>query len=131
LCPEKLRKPTTCIKSSQEIHAIRRSGQSVSDERMALVVHPNGLAYSRAAVLASKAVGGAVQRNRCKRILRARLAQYAAEIKPGFDILVVARKRLLVSTPSEVDQSFQKLLLRAGLSRKQTDDGTDHTGNGT
>ena len=98
---------------------------------MALVFLPNGLDYSRAAVLASKAVGGAVQRNRCKRILRVHLAQFWAEIKPGFDILIVARKHLLVSTPSEVDQSFQKLLVRAGLSRKQTDDGTDHTGNRT
>jgi len=131
LCPEKLRKSTTRIKSSQEIRAIRQSGQSVSDERMVLVFVPNGLDYSRAAVLASKAVGGAVQRNRCKRILRARLAQFWAEIKPGFDILIVARKHLLVSTPSEVDQSFQKLLVRAGLNRKQTDDGTNHTGNGT
>ena len=131
MCPEKLRKPTTRIKSSQEIRAIRQSGQSVSDERMALVFLPNGLNYSRAAVLASKAVGGAVQRNRCKRILRARLAQFWAEIKPGFDILIVARKHLLVSTPSEVDQSFQKLIVRAGLNRKQTNDGTNHTGNGT
>jgi len=131
LCPEKLRKPTTRIKSSQEIRAIRQSGQSVSDERMALVFLPNGLDYSRAAVLASKAVGGAVQRNRCKRILRARLAQFWAEIKPGFDILVVARKHLLTSTPSEVDQSFQKLLVRADINNKQTNDGTNHTGNGT
>ena len=131
MCPEKLRKSTTRIKSSLEIQAIRQSGQSVSDERMALVFVPNGLDYSRAAVLASKAVGGAVQRNRCKRILRARLAQFWAEIKPGFDILIVARKHLLVSTPSEVDQSFQKLLVRAGLNRKQTDDGTNHTGNRT
>jgi ribonuclease P protein component len=131
LCPEKLRKPTTCIKGSLEIRAIRQNGQSVSDERMALVVHPNGLAYSRAAVLASKAVGGAVQRNRCKRILRARLAHSWEEIKPGFDILVIARKHLLESTPAEVDQTFQELLVRAGLSENKIDDGTNHTGNGT
>ena len=126
-----MRKLTTRIKSSQEIRAIRQSGQSVSDERIALVFLPNGLDYSRAAVLASKAVGGAVQRNRCKRILRARLAQFWAEIKPGFDILVVARKHLLTSTPSEVDQSFQKLLVRAGINNKQTDDGTNYTGSGS
>ena len=131
MCPKTLRKSTARIKSSQEIQAIRRSGQSVSDEQMALVFLPNGLAYSRAAVVASKAVGGAVQRNRCKRILRARLAQFWAEIKPGYDILVVARKHLLESTPSEVDQSFQKLLVRAGINNKQTDDGTNYTGNGS
>jgi ribonuclease P protein component len=131
LCPEALRKSPICLKNSQEIHAIRRSGQSVSDERMALVFHPNGLAYSRAAVLASKAVGGAVQRNRCKRILRARLAHSWEEIKPGFDILVIARKRLLESTPAEVDQTFQELLVRAGLNENKIDDGTNHTGNGT
>ncbi|HAE85283.1 MAG TPA: ribonuclease P protein component [Anaerolineaceae bacterium] len=126
-----MRKSITCIKSSQEIHAIRRSGQSVSDERMALVFLPNGLDYSRAAVLASKAVGGAVQRNRCKRILRARLAQFWEEIKPGFDILVIARKRLLESTTAEVDQTFQELLVRAGLNENKIDDRTNHTGNGT
>ena len=98
---------------------------------MALVFLPNGLDPVTQAWVGVEQVGGAVQRNRCKRILRARLAQFWEEIKPGFDILIVARKHLLVSTPSEVDQSFQKLLVRAGLNRKQTDDGTNHTGNGT
>jgi len=89
---------------------------------------PNDHEFSRAAVLASKAVGGAVQRNRCKRILRARLANTWEAIKPGYDIIVIARKPLLLASPSEIDQSFEHLVARAGLIEKQENDRTNIIG---
>jgi ribonuclease P protein component len=80
-----------------------------------LVCSPNALLYSRVAVLASRKVGGAVQRNRCKRRLRARVRLYYPRIKPGSDILIISRPALLNAEPRDVDLAIGRLLWQAGL----------------
>lgn len=75
----------------------------------------NDLKITRVAVIASKSVGGAVQRNRCKRLLRSRVNNNWAEMKQGVDILLIARKKLLEASPDEVDVSVRHLLGMAGL----------------
>lgn len=115
-----VRKTTYRIKSSLEIQNIRQSGQSFSNDKIALILRPNELKMTRVAVLASKSVGGAVQRNRCKRLLRSRLVQNWQQIKPGYDLLVIARKPLLEASPNEIDTSMQSLLTKANLIEEMT-----------
>lgn len=56
-----------------------------------------------------------MQRNRCKRLLRARVSRYSDQLEQGFDILFIARKRLLDATPTEIDRAVHGLLVKAGL----------------
>lgn len=84
-----------------------------------LIVARNELEATRAAFIASKTVGGAVQRNRCRRLLRARLSRCSDELRKGFDILLIARKRLLDAKPVEIDQAVHGLLVKAGLISKE------------
>ena len=60
-----------------------------------------------------------MQRNRCKRLLRAGVSRYSDQLEQGFDILVIARKRLLDATPTEIDQAVHGLLVKAGLISKE------------
>jgi ribonuclease P protein component len=110
-----VRKSLYRLKSSQEIQAIRQKGKSFSDQFVVEVVMVNDLKITRVAVIASKSVGGAVQRNRCKRLLRSRVNNNWAEMKQGVDILLIARKKLLEASPDEVDVSVRHLLGMAGL----------------
>ncbi|MGV8050386.1 MAG: ribonuclease P protein component [Anaerolineaceae bacterium] len=110
-----MRKSLYRLKSSQEIQAIRQKGKSFSDQFVVEVVMVNDLKITRVAVIASKSVGGAVQRNRCKRLLRSRVNNNWAEMKQGVDILLIARKKLLEASPDEVDVSVRHLLGMAGL----------------
>lgn len=66
------------------VHAIERG-----DERPA-----------RVAVIASRRVGGAVQRNRAKRLLRE--ATRHLPLRPGIDLVLVARARCARSNLNEV-----------------------------
>jgi ribonuclease P protein component len=110
-----LRKPLLSLKSSQDIQSVRQNGNSYSNVWLVLLIARNELETTRAAVIASKSVGGAVQRNRCKRLLRARLSRCSGELREGFDILLIARKRLLDAEPIEIDQAVHSLLVKAGL----------------
>lgn len=66
-------------------------------------------------VTAGKSVGDAVRRNRAKRLLRAGIAPLLSQIKPGVDILLIARQPLVEVKAAETQAAIQKLLLRARL----------------
>jgi len=66
---------------------------SVGKSRLVLVrALANGLAYTRVALIAPKAAGKAVARNRLRRRLRAAYRQRKAELPVGFDCAVLGRR---------------------------------------
>lgn len=67
--------------------------------------------------MASRSVGGAVQRNRCKRVLRSRVAKLLSELTRPYNLLLIARKPLLTASADEVDQTLAKLFEKAKLIR--------------
>ena len=74
---------------------------------------PNGLAYTRWGIVASKKLGPAVVRNRIKRRLREILRQ--ANLKPGTDIVIIARSGVAQAAFSEIQLAALELLNKAGL----------------
>lgn len=70
----------------------------------------NNLTYFRFAVIASKRVGGAVERNRCKRRLRARVLSFSGQLTDGVDYVFIAKPALLEADPAVVDAKFTQLL---------------------
>ena len=77
-----------------------------------LVTKKNDLHKIRYAVIASRPVGGSVQRNRCRRRLRARAVDNLKRLKVGMDCLLIARKKILYAEPQEVDSAVQDLFNR-------------------
>ncbi len=106
------------LHSSQEVRAVRNEGNSFSNRYLVLVVKSNSLNQVRYAVIASKSVGGAVERNRCKRRIRSRMAKFGAKISMGNDLLIIARSALLTVSPIALDQEFEQLLVKAKLLEK-------------
>jgi ribonuclease P protein component len=68
-------------------------------------------------VVASKKVGGAVQRARAKRVLRAAYQPLRARVRPPAWIVLVARRELVASsaTSVRVGNEMQKLMQRLSL----------------
>ncbi len=86
---------------------------------MIIISKPNDLECTRFAVIASKSVGIAVNRNRCKRIIRACINQNLSNYLPGFDVLYIARKTLLQARHAQVITSFDALNRSARLLRNE------------
>lgn len=71
--------------------------------------------HNRYAVVASRSLGKAVRRNRAKRLLRAALRHHHPYIRPGHDIVLIARATIVGKNFAEVNQAVQELLSRAQL----------------
>ena len=72
-----------CIYVLKDLHAKRLQRE-----------HPLGIRVNRFGISVSKKVGGAVKRNRAKRIIRAAYAEVKDELKTGFLIVVSAKPEI-------------------------------------
>ena len=69
------------------------------------------------AFVAGRRVGGAVLRNRARRILRAAWRELASGVRDGFDVVLVARQAIRGARSHELVAEVDGLLARARLKR--------------
>jgi ribonuclease P protein component len=87
----------------------RRS--SAADGQIVVFGCPNGLAYPRLGISASRRLGGAVVRNRWKRLLREAFRLARSELPAGIDLVVIPRPNVEPTLASLLD-SLPRLAVR-------------------
>ena len=100
---------------SGDFERARQSGRSYAHRLVVLVARENDQGHVRVGVAAGRSVGNAVKRNRAKRLLRAAMQSLIASVKPGWDVVLIARPPLASSDCAEVREVLVTLLSRAEL----------------
>jgi len=100
---------------STDFKRVRRIGRSYAHPLVVLVVAPNDLQQVRVGIVAGKTVGGAVERNRAKRRLRASLEPYLPHLRTDRDLIFLARKPMDQAGFAEICAAVQLVLRKAGL----------------
>jgi ribonuclease P protein component len=98
-----------------EFQRVWDDGKSWSHPLVILRASANGMEQCRFGFVAGKKIGGAVARNRAKRLMRESMRQHLAHIAPGWDVIVIARSAAAQAELQDIDAAITSLLERAQL----------------
>lgn len=79
----------------------------------------NDLGFNRIAYLASKKVGNSVKRNRARRLMRESVRISDAEIRQGYDLIIIARNTINGKKCADVKKSIEAALRRLKVIEKK------------
>ena len=87
-----------------------RNGKSAVDSNIAIYFKPVKRSYNRLGITATKKIGGAVERNRARRIIKEAFRLSEESLPKGMDIVIVARKKTTSVKMGQVKNSLIRLL---------------------
>jgi ribonuclease P protein component len=108
------------LSRSAEFERVYREGRSHASRHLVLHSFPRNTDTDgpRLGISVGRKVGGAVERNRMKRLLREAFWSAAADLPPGHDFVLVARpdaSELAARGEAAVEEALRDLLGQAGL----------------
>jgi ribonuclease P protein component len=101
------------LRAGRDIKRIFRTGRKVDVGGLKLLLDRNGTGTNRMAVVVARGCGGAVRRNREKRITREAYRSLKERIPPGHDLLFLVGR--FGSSFAERRLLMKQLLKRAGF----------------
>lgn len=102
------------MKENKDFRRLYYRGKSFADGNLVTYAVKTGRGCCRVGITTSKKIGGAVQRNRARRVIRAAYAELEGQIKGSYDFVFVARGRTTVVKMQAVRKSMLAQLKKAG-----------------
>lgn len=91
-------------------------GVKVHGKLFTLFTLSNNLAFGRLGIAATRKLGGAVVRNRAKRLIREVFRHN--KLAPGFDVVVIPKREMLDASLTAIEVEFRHILERSIRRRR-------------
>jgi len=105
------------LRKAGEFRAVFQAGKSLANRLGVLYVKRTGSDVTRPGFVVGRSAGKAVQRNRIKRVFREAYRLTAKRVRPGFDLVFVARHASKDAGLAEIIRAVVDLLERGGALR--------------
>lgn len=106
---------TLSIKKDYEFRRIYKKGRSFVNPAIVVYIQKNRNGGNRVGITTSKKIGGAVQRNRARRIIRAAYRALEPRLPDGYDFVFVARGRTCSLKTQDVQRAIGGIFASAKL----------------
>lgn len=103
------------LRRPQDFARVRQQGLSLHGRWLLINVLANGLQQNRYGFVTAKRLGSAVTRNRARRLLREAVRQIHPQIRPGYDMIIVARPFLVDQSLATIQAVIVAALKKANL----------------
>lgn len=105
----------TPITRNNDFQRAYMRGKSYVHPLLVLYVNKNRVRHTRLGITTTKKIGNAVVRNRCRRIIKAALAQVLPKEVGGIDIVLVSRGATAHCKSTQLVPVLRQLLAQAGI----------------
>lgn len=105
---------------NNDFRRIYARGKSYVSPLVVVYALKNRTKNVRVGITTSKKVGNAVQRNRSRRVIREAFRALAPRVRPGFDLVLVARGKTPYVKSTDVRRQLERQLQAAGLLQEET-----------
>lgn len=111
-------KNTVTLKRNGDFCRLYRRGKTYTNPALVVYLSKNRAGICRIGITVSKKIGNAVQRNRCKRVIRAAYAALQPQVNGAYDFVFVARSKTKQCKSTEIQAVMLSLLQKAGVVEK-------------
>lgn len=108
-------KAVTTICQNTDFRRVYGRGKSCKSPALVVYSLKNRAGICRIGITTSKKLGGAVERNRCRRIIKEAYRRLSPECSGGWDIVFVARFKTLRLKSTDVEQAMRSQLRQLGV----------------
>lgn len=109
---------TVTLKQNTDFHRAYGRGKSCASPVLVTYVVRNRCQCCRVGITTSKKIGNAVERNRCRRIIRAAFSAMKNECKDGYDIVFVARFKTKQVKTQDIALAMREHLENLGVIKR-------------
>lgn len=107
------------LKQNSDFRRAYGRGKSYSDPALVTYVLKNNRAgICRMGITTSKKIGNAVERNRCRRVIRAAFRDVLPQVEGSFDFVFVARTKTKFVKSTHVTKIMLQQLKKAGAIKQ-------------
>jgi ribonuclease P protein component len=100
------------LTSPGQFRRVFHKGIRVDGPLFSVVAAANDCGHDRLGLAASRRVGGAVARNRAKRLLRECFRRHKRPQPPALDLVLMAKNEIVGCVQGEVDREYEQRLRR-------------------
>lgn len=111
------------LKRHKEFRYTYRNGKRVGSEAFTLITARNRYKRLQVGFSVSKKIGHAVDRNRCKRRLKACFSSFLPRVREGSNLVIVAKREALDMDFVLLTETMEKTLKKANLFKPEEGSG--------
>lgn len=105
---------TVTLNRNCDFRRLYYRGKSYTNPALVVYLKKSGAGICRIGITVSKKIGCAVERNRCKRIIRAAWCGVEPEINGSYDIIFVARSKTKYLKSTDIQDIMLDIFAQAG-----------------